>query len=156
MAAQANSVLLEEDSFDLTSMIDVVFLLLIYFMYLPIQQEADLLFSLPADTAPVEGVALPSEQIVEIAPDGSIFLNGALIEDLGERLFPPANSGKKEVVFKELTSTLARLKASADRAKVSTVVSIYADGDSPHQASISVLNSCAQAGIKQVSFGEAR
>ena len=65
--ARDNSVLESEDKFDLTSMIDVVFLLLIYFMYLPLQQEADLLFSLPAMTAPQENVALPSEQIVDIA-----------------------------------------------------------------------------------------
>ena len=52
MAKSNNDVLLSEDKFDMTSMIDVVFLLLIYFMYLPIQQEADLLFSLPANTAP--------------------------------------------------------------------------------------------------------
>ena len=76
--ARDNSVLESEDKFDLTSMIDVVFLLLIYFMYLPIQQEADLLFSLPAITAPQENVALPSEQIVDIAPDGSIFLTARL------------------------------------------------------------------------------
>ena len=63
--ARDNSVLESEDKFDLTSMIDVVFLLLIYFMYLPLQQEADLLFSLPAMTAPQENVALPSEQIVD-------------------------------------------------------------------------------------------
>ena len=75
--AKDNSVLESEDKFDLTSMIDVVFLLLIYFMYLPIQQEADLMFSLPAYSAPSENVALPSEQVVEINPDGSITLNGA-------------------------------------------------------------------------------
>ena len=39
--AKDNSVLESEDKFDLTSMIDVVFLLLIYFMNMPIQQKAD-------------------------------------------------------------------------------------------------------------------
>ncbi len=156
MARLSNEVLESEDRFDLTSMIDVVFLLLIYFMYLPIQQEADLIFSLPTMDAPAEkNVTLPSEQIIEIAPDGSIFLNGALIENLGARLFPPATSAKKKVEFSELTSTLRRLKASADRSGIMTIVSIYPDADSPHQASISVLNACASAGIKQVSFAEA-
>ena len=156
MAAQMNDVLNSEDSFDLTSMIDVVFLLLIYFMYLPIQQEADLLFSLPSISEPSsKNAVLPSEQIVEIAPDGSIFLNGAEIENLGNRLFPSQNSASKKVEFKELASTLKRLKMSADRSKISTIVSIYPDADSPHQAAISVLNACAQAGITQVSFAEA-
>ena len=141
--ARDNSVLESEDKFDLTSMIDVVFLLLIYFMYLPIQQEADLLFSLPAITAPQENVALPSEQIVDIAPDGSIFLNGSPMDAPGE------------VGFKELASTLVRLRASADKSGIATIVTIYPDADSPHQAAISVLDACAKAGIKQVSFAEA-
>ena len=141
--ARDNSVLESEDKFDLTSMIDVVFLLLIYFMYLPIQQEADLLFSLPAMTAPQENVPLPSEQIVDIAPDGSIILNGSPMDAPGE------------VEFKELASTLARLRASADKSGIATIVTIYPDADSPHQAAISVLDACAKAGIRQVSFAEA-
>lgn len=141
--AKDNSVLESEDKFDLTSMIDVVFLLLIYFMYLPIQQEADLMFSLPTFAEPQENVALPSEQMVEIAPDGSIFLNGTPMDQPGE------------IEFKELASTLRRLKLSADRSGISTIVTIFPDDDSPHQASISVLDACAKAGIKQVSFSEA-
>ncbi len=156
MAIRSNEALESEDSFDLTSMIDVVFLLLIYFMYLPIQQEADLLFSLPAiSEGSSKNAKLPSEQMVEIAPDGSIFLNGAEIENLGSRLFPTQNSANKKVEFNDLASTLKRLKQSADRSGISTIVTIYPDADSPHQASISVLNACAKAGIKQVSFAEA-
>ena len=141
--AKDNSVLESEDHFDMTSMIDVVFLLLIYFMYLPIQQEADLIFSIPTESAPQENVVMPSEQVIEIAPDGSVFLNGTPVDH------PEA------VELQELASTLSRLKKSADRSGISTIVSIYPDADSPHQASISVLDACAKAGIKQVSFAEA-
>jgi biopolymer transport protein exbD/tolR len=136
-------ILQSEDSFDLTSMIDVVFLLLIYFMYLPIQQEADLMFTLPAESAPQENVAMPSEQVVDIAPDGSIFLNGSPIDQAGA------------LEFKELASTLRRLRISSERGGTSTIVTIYPDADSPHQAAISVLNACAESGVKQVSFAEA-
>ncbi len=141
--AKDNSVLLSEDKFDLTSMIDVVFLLLIYFMYLPIQQEADLLFSLPAYSTPTANAALPNELNVDIAPDGSVFLNGSPIDNAGD------------LEFKELTSTMRRLRQSADRSGISTIVTIFPDADSPHQAAISVLDACAAAGIKQVSFTEA-
>ena len=142
--AKNSDILQSEDSFDLTSMIDVVFLLLIYFMYLPIQQEADLLFSLPAESAPQEkNVALPSEQIVEIAPDGSIFLNGSPIDHVGE------------IELNELASTLRRLRTSADKSGISTIVTIYPDADAPHQAAIAVLHACAKSGVKQVSFAEA-
>ena len=60
-----------------------------------------------------------------------------------------------EVEFKELASTLVRLRASADKSGIATIVTIYPDADSPHQAAISVLDACAKAGIKQVSFAEA-
>ncbi len=141
--AKDNSVLMEEDKFDLTSMIDVVFLLLIYFMFLPIQQEADLLFSLPTHSAPSANASLPNELNVDIAPDGSIFLNGAPIEAGGK------------IELKELTSTMRRLRQSADRSGIATIVTIYPDADSPHQSAISVLDACAAAGVKQVSFAEA-
>ncbi len=141
--AKSNDVLESEDYFDMTSMIDVVFLLLIYFMYLPIQQEADLMFTLPAFDTQTKGVTMPSEQIVEIMPDGSILLNGTPCDAPGS------------IEFKELATTLARLKASADKGNISTIVTISADSDSPHQASMSVLDACAKAGIKQVSFAEA-
>ena len=112
-------------------------------MYLPIQQEADLLFSLPANAAPSANATLPNELSIDIAPDGSIFLNGAPIDKPGD------------IQFKDLTSTMSRLRQSADRSGIATIVTIFPDADSPHQASISVLDACAAAGIKQVSFAEA-
>ncbi len=141
----------DTDTFDLTSMIDVVFLLLIYFMYLPIQQEADIPFSLPADVkAQQPNAVLPSEQIVEIAPDGNVFLNSAPMD-----VDAIVAQGRDFKEFTELSSTLAKLRASASKSGVQTIVSIYPDADSPHQAAISVLDACAKAGITQVSFAEA-
>ena len=109
-----NDVLESEDKFDLTSMIDVVFLLLIYFMYLPIQQEADLMFSLPSFSQNQDSgnAPLPSEQMVEIAPDGSVFLNGT----------PMGEPRPDKFELKELASVLRRLKISADRSGIPTIV----------------------------------
>ncbi len=134
---------LDNDSFSLTSMIDIIFLLLIYFMYLPIQQEADLMVMLPVETPPTSSMSLPSEQRVVIKPDGSIMLNGSPVAPAGE------------IKLNSLAATLTRLKRSADNAGVQTVVTIIPDGDAPHQSSMSVLDACAKAGIKQVSFSDA-
>ena len=139
---EKKSVITSDDNFDLTSMIDVVFLLLIYFMCLPMQQEADINLLLPVNIESKGPTSLPSEQIVEINPDGSITLNQ----------IPMDAPGKIE--FTELAETLTRLKASADRSQTQTVVTILADADSPHQASISVLDACQKARIKSVSFGK--
>jgi biopolymer transport protein ExbD len=135
-----SSVLESEDKVDITPMIDVVFLLLIYFMFLPLQQEADIGIRLPSDTPPAENLELPSEHIVEIFPNGLILLNGAPMDSVDSRLMPG------------LSKTLSRLKLSSDRAGIDTVVKIQADPDSPHQRSIDVLNACAIAEIKKVSF----
>jgi len=135
-----NKVLESEEKVDITPMIDVVFLLLIYFMFLPLQQEADIGIKLPSNAPPAENLDLPSEHIVEIFPNGLILLNGAPMDSTNSRH------------MSRLTSTLTRLKLSSDRAGIDTVVKIQADPDSPHQRSIDVLNACSKASIKKVSF----
>ena len=137
---KVSSVLKSEDKVDITPMIDVVFLLLIYFMFLPLQQEADIGIKLPSNTPPAENLELPSEHIVEIFPNGLILLNGAPMDGIDDRN------------MERLSMTLARLKLSSDRAGIDTVVKIQADPDSPHQRAIDVLNASALADITKVSF----
>lgn len=135
-----NSVLESEDKVDITPMIDVVFLLLIYFMFLPLQQEADIGIKLPSDAPPAENLDLPSEHIVEIFPNGLILLNGAPMDGINDR------------EMARLGTTLTRLKLSSDRAGIDTVLKIQADPDSPHQRSIDVLNAASRAKVTKVSF----
>ena len=137
---KVSSVLESEDKVDITPMIDVVFLLLIYFMFLPLQQEADIGIKLPSNTPPAENLELPSEHIVEIFPNVLILLNGAPMDGIDDRN------------MERLSSTLTRLKLSSDRAGIDTVVKIQADPDSPHQRAIDVLNASALADITKVSF----
>jgi biopolymer transport protein ExbD len=136
----ASEILTSEDKVDITPMIDVVFLLLIYFMFLPLQQEADIGIRLPSNTPPAENLDLPSEHNVEIYPNGLILLNGA----------PMGSSNDRDMV--RLSTTLARLKLSSDRAGIDTVLKILADPDSPHQRSIDVLNAAAKADVTKISF----
>jgi biopolymer transport protein ExbD len=138
--AAVNKVLQSEDKVDITPMIDVVFLLLIYFMFLPLQQEADIGIKLPSQTPPSDNIELPSEHIVEIFPNGLILLNGA----------PMDSSDDREMA--RLSTTLTRLRMSSDRLGADTVVKIQADPDSPHKRSIDVLNACSKAEISKVSF----
>ena len=137
---KVSSILKSEDKVDITPMIDVVFLLLIYFMFLPLQQEADIGIKLPSNTPPAENLELPSEHIVEIFPNGLILLNGAHMDGIDDRY------------MERLSKTLTRLKLSSDRAGIDTVVKIQADPDSPHQRAIDVLNASALADITKVSF----
>ena len=139
----ANNILLQEDKPDLTPMIDVVFLLLIYFMVTTelIKEEADLGFQLPADTPPAPSEHLPNEHIIDILDDGQLLLNGSPKDDPLDPDIP------------EMRQTLQRLAKSDGRMGVDTVITIQADPESPHQRSVDILNACAEAGLTLVSFG---
>lgn len=136
------NILTEQDHTDFTSMIDVVFLLLIYFMVTTalIKEEADLGIRLPANVPPSQDEDPPQEQIVEIQPSGQVLLNGAVMDHTQSRGMP------------ELTRTLERLKAANDRGGLKTSVTIVADPDSLHQRSMDVLNACGSADIRLVMF----
>lgn len=137
---KVNTVLQSNDKFDITPMIDVVFLLLIYFMCLPLQQEADIGIRLPSDTPPSADIRLPNKHIIEVYPNGLVLLNGAPVDDKVSRTMP------------QLVTTLTRLRLSAERLGDDTVVEIQADPDSKHQRSTDILNACSQANVTKVSF----
>ena len=133
-----------EDKVDLTPMIDVVFLLLIYFMVTTtiVQEEADIGITLPSDTPPAKNPEnMPSEHIIDILSDGQVLLNGAPMDSPESSEMP------------QLTTTLTRLGMADKRMGIETIITIQADEDSLHQKSIDVLNACAAAGLKLVSFG---
>lgn len=140
MAKKKRNILKEEDSFDLTPMIDVVFLLLIYFMVTTdLTEEADMGLKLPVPAPPDLDVQPPEEHVVEILPSGEVKLNGATMD---------FNTRKMD----GLVLTLKRLKTSADSTGIRTSVTIIADPASLHQRSIDVMNACAAAKIKLISF----
>ena len=127
---------------DLTPMIDVVFLMLVFFMVTTqlIKQEADLGIQLPSEAVPTATPELPSRHIVDIMPDGSVLVNGG----------PTGDGTRGDLIG--LSDMLAGLRMSADRLGKKTVVTIQADPYSPHFRAVDVLNACARANLKYVSF----
>ena len=139
---QTKDILGEGQKGDMTPMIDVVFLLLVFFMVTTslIKEEADLGIKLPTNTQGAPTSELPSKHIIDILPDGSALLNGG----------PVGNQG--DVVLTGLINTLKRLKASADRMNKKTIILIQADPISPHYKSVQILDACAAAELKFFSF----
>lgn len=133
----------DDEEFQMAPMIDIVFLLLIYFMVTTtlLKQEADLGMQLPGKVQQREPVKMPDEQIIEVRADGRIILNGQVFDAVDSREMP------------ELTATLTRFKQSSDLTGTPAMITIQADNDSVHQRAIDVMNACAAAGIRSVSFG---
>jgi len=125
-------------------MIDMVFLLLVFFMVTakPIKQESDISLGLPGTVSAEETVDLPDEQRIRIEDDGRIVLNDAT---LGE-----PNDEKLDA----LVATLKRFKEAADANKNEALVTLDAADGARHQRIVDVLNACARADITGVTFAD--
>ena len=131
---------MDEARIDLTPMIDTVMFLLIFFMVTTTlgQKETDLGITLPGMMAQGGPVDMPDEQIIEVDAKGNVVLNGKLFE------------GKD---MKGLVNTLVQYRQSSDSNKVKYMITIQAQDGANYERVIDVMNVCAGAGIKNVTFG---
>jgi biopolymer transport protein ExbD len=141
---KARRVQISEDRVDLTPMIDIVFLLLVYFMVTTsiIKEEADLGVTLPSSMAAPPDTPLPEQHYIDILIDGTTLLNG----------MPSDNPGNPDLP--NLRRTLQGLKLSSDRAGLKTIVIIQPDPETYQQSVVNVLNVLKAVGIRSISFGE--
>ena len=125
-------------------MIDMVFLLLVFFMVTakPIKQESDISLGLPGTVAAEEPVDLPDEQRIRIEDDGSILLNDSVLA--------PAT----DTNLKELVAILLRFKEASQANKSEALVTLDAADGTNHQRIVDVLNACARADITGVTFSD--
>jgi biopolymer transport protein ExbD len=123
-------------------MIDMVFLLLIFFMVSarPVKPEADLGLRLPGTDAQDEPVDLPDEQRVEVRADGQIVLNDLPLDEPASHDLP------------QLRATMARFKEACDANKAEALVTIAAEDEAPHQRIADVMDALAAARITGVTF----
>lgn len=125
---------------DLVPMIDTVMFMLIFFMLTTRlgQKEVDLGITLPGALAQSGPVDMPDEQIIEVDSKGIVSLNG--------RVFEGTN-------LPELVKTLVRYRLASEAAKSKCLITIMADNGVDYERVVDVMNACAGAGIKDVTFG---
>jgi biopolymer transport protein ExbD len=123
-------------------MIDVCFLLLFFYILTsePMKPEADMSMTLPGTVSQEESLEIPDEQRISILEDGQVLLNEQPMDDPHSLDLPT------------LLRTLMRFKETADANKSEALITVDAVDDSHHQRIVDVLNVCARAGIRGVTF----
>jgi biopolymer transport protein ExbD len=121
---------------EIAPLIDVVFLLLIYFMVTAslIKKEADLSFMLPAKVDVPDSLDLPIEVLIEVSELGDIVINGMVLEE------------------DDLIGQLMSLKEAADSSGSELIVNIMPNDLAVHGRIIRVMDACAAAKVKNMSF----
>ncbi|MEP2775997.1 MAG: biopolymer transporter ExbD [Luteolibacter sp.] len=130
---------------DISSLIDVCFLLLIYFLVTTtiVPRETDLALALPV---PGESASPPiPPMIIRVAADGMIFSGSGV----GEQSLD-ADAEVREVPL--LIGQLNLYTDAAHSAGENPMVLLRVDGDSRQQRIIDVLNALAEVGISSVTF----
>ncbi|MFO8027625.1 MAG: biopolymer transporter ExbD [Opitutales bacterium] len=116
---------------DLTPMIDIVFLLIVFFMTVANMQVRELV---PIDVPVAENAVIPEERglriTVTVKSDGSLFF------------------GARPVVIEELADYIAQSKASVQNLKIN----VRADANVPFKEVREVFAAAAEGGVPNVVF----
>jgi biopolymer transport protein ExbD len=128
--------------FQIAPMIDVVFVILLYFMVMAgaVQVENAHNTKLPGTVQSDTETETPDEVAIRIDDDGQVYLNDDPLDS------PEATD------LRELTGNLIQLKESSDASKAKVLVTIYAAESSKYQRVIDVLDSLSRARLEDVTF----
>jgi len=123
----------QDPEVNLTSLIDVVFLLLIFFMVsTTFTKEAEITVDLPeANAEPVDAVTAPIDLTIDVK--GRFYIN------------------QQKVVNRQIATLKKAIKLAADGRKDLPLV-ISADANTPHQAVITAMDAARQLGIVKLSI----
>lgn len=125
-------------------LIDVVFLLLIYFILTAqlIKKEGDISFMLPANVAPEQMVVIPVEVLIQITEEGVVEVEGI-------------RYSQDDANLSELVRQLSGLRGVAEAQRSPFYVNILPSHETEHRRVIDVMDACAAAGVKNLSFSKA-
>jgi biopolymer transport protein ExbD len=128
--------------FQIAPMIDVVFVIMLFFMVMAgaTQIENELNLKLPGTISPDTPMKPLEETQIRVLDNGDVLLNDDLMGD------------GKDTKLLALSQTLITLAATAKAADSEVVVTIVADELAPYQRVINVLNALSLSRIKNVTF----
>ena len=128
--------------FQIAPMIDVVFVIMLFFMVMAgqIKTESRHNTKLPGTVEPKEGIVTPDEIAIRIEDDGQVYLNDDPLDTPEAKNLP------------ELAGNLIQLQASAIASKSVVLVTIYANEQAKYERIIDCLDALTRANISNVSF----
>ena len=136
---------LEEAKLELqiSPLIDVVFLLLIYFIVTAqiVKKEGDIPFMLPADVPQVEMIVIPIEARINIAKDNSVSLDGMQFTGSDREL-------------EGLIEQIIGLRQIAEAQQSPFFVTLAPQPDTQHYRLIDVMDACSAAKVKNLTFAK--
>lgn len=137
----------DEPGLDISSLIDVCFLLLIYFLVTTqiVKKEQELNTALPANT--------PSEALPKLSPMLILLEESGNVSVQGESGVPELLESDPDARFlPNLSQRLELYKSIAEQSETEALVQLKVDGKAVQQRVIDVLNALAKAGISKITF----
>jgi biopolymer transport protein ExbD len=124
----------------MASLIDVVFLLLIYFMVTAslIRKEADISFLIPSPDD-IELAEVPIEALIEVQPDGTVVLDGMRF-------------GGTDRILEGLSTQITGLRQIASSQGSAFHVTLLPHQETLHYRIIDVMDACAEGGVERLGF----
>ena len=104
-----------------------------------IKKEADLGFMLPAKVDVPDSLDIPIEVLIEISEAGDILIEGMIF-------------GNEEENLDDLIGQLLSLKEAADSSGSELIVNILPEDKALHGRIVDVMDACAAADVKNMSF----
>ena len=130
--------------FQIAPMIDVVFVVMLFFMVLVSERraETEIRTRPPGTVEPFAEVHLPDAEItLGVEEDGTVSLNGEPFDKSDDARLP------------ELVRTLRRLSMTTNTTSARVLATVEAAPDASYQRVIDVLNALHSAKIAHVTFG---
>ncbi|MDF7808163.1 biopolymer transporter ExbD [Pontiellaceae bacterium B12219] len=124
----------------MASLIDVVFLMLIYFMVTAslIRKEADISFLIPLPDE-ILLTEVPIEALIEVKPDGTVELDGMRFSGADRML-------------EELSAQISGLRQIATSQGSAFHVTLLPHQETLHYRIIDVMDACAESGVERLGF----
>ena len=124
----------DEFALNLTSMTDIVFLMLIFFMLATTYADPERVLAVDLPAASSSSEPPPKELVIQVLEDGTMVLDGTTLDRDGLR---------------------ARLEETA-RSAPDTPVTIRGHRLARHEAIVGVMDACGLAGLHNLSVGTTR